>query len=277
MSAPVALVTGATSGIGAATARALAARGYVVYGLGRRADRLAELSGADVRALVVDLTDADAVAAAVERVVAETRRIDVLVNNAGYGSLGTIEETPLDDGRRQFEVNVFAAARLIQLVVPHMRAQGSGRIVNVTSAGGKVHTPLGGWYHGTKFALEAMSDCLRYEVRQFGIDVVVVEPGATATEWGAIAADHALRASGDGPYAKQARALAAGLRSGSASARLTPAEVVADTVALAATARRPRTRYAVGHGARPTITARRLLSDRAYDALLALASGVPRT
>ena len=139
----------------------------------------------------MDVTDDDSMRAGVEQIVAETGRIDVLVNNAGYGSYGAIEDVPLDEARRQFDVNVFGAMRLTQLVLPHMRAQRSGTVVNISSMGGKIHTPLGGWYHGTKFAVEALSDCLRLEVKPFGIDVVVIEPGGIRTEWGEIAAEKA--------------------------------------------------------------------------------------
>lgn len=270
----VALVTGATSGMGAATARALHAQGWTVYGSGRRAERLAALADEGVRPLPMDLTDDATLAAAVDRVLAETGRIDLLVNNAGYGSLGSLEETPLDEGRRQFDVNVFGAARLIQLVVPHMRDAGRGRIVNVTSGGGKAHTPLGSWYHGTKFALEAISDCLRIELAPFGIDVVVVEPGPTDTEWGGIAAHLLRETSGSGPYARLAVPLAAGYDH-TGTARLTPSATVARVITTAATARRPRTRYAIG-AARAAVLARRWLGDRAYDRLIVRVSGLPR-
>ncbi|MBD3780357.1 MAG: SDR family NAD(P)-dependent oxidoreductase [Micrococcales bacterium] len=271
----VALVTGATSGIGAATARALHAQGWTVYGSGRRVERLAALADEGVRPLPMDLTDDATLVAAVDRVLAETGRIDLLVNNAGYGSLGSLEETPLDEGRRQFDVNVFGAARLIQLVVPHMRDAGRGRIVNVTSGGGKAHTPLGSWYHGTKFALEAISDCLRIELAPFGIDVVVVEPGPTDTEWGGIAAHLLRETSGSGPYARLAVPLAAGYDHTGGTARLTPSATVARVITTAATARRPRTRYAIG-AARAAVLARRWLGDRAYDRLIVRVSGLPR-
>lgn len=275
MTRKTALVTGATSGIGAATAAALHAQGWIVYGTGRRADRLAGLAADGIRPMELDLTDDQALASAVERIVTETGGIDLLVNNAGYGALGSFEETPIGDGRRQFEVNVFSAARLIQLVLPHMRSRHSGRIVNVTSAGGKAYTPLGTWYHGSKFALEAMSDCLRFEVAQFGIDVVVVEPGPTETEWGEIAARNLRATSGDGPYAKQANSLAASYGGAGRTGRRTLARTVADVIVKAATTPRPRTRYAVG-AARGVIAARRWLSDRAYDRLISRATGVPR-
>src|SRR5690348_15143016 len=176
MSTKIALVTGGSSGIGEATALALAERGYTVYAGARRVERMEPLKAHGVRPLAMDVTDDASLQFAVSQMLAEAGRIDVLVNNAGYGSYGALEDVPLSEARSQFEVNVFGAARLTQLVLPHMRAQRSGTVVNITSMGGKVHTPLGGWYHGTKFALEALSDCLRVEAKPFGIDVVVIEP-----------------------------------------------------------------------------------------------------
>ena len=266
-----ALVTGASSGIGAATALKLRALGYEVYGAARRLDRLDELAAHEVRAVSLDVTDDASMAAAVKQVVEETGRIDVLVNNAGYGSYGALEDVPIDEGRRQFEVNVFGAARMMQLVLPHMRTQGSGTVVNVSSMGGRIYTPFGGWYHGTKFALEAISDCLRIESRPFGINVVIVEPGSIDTEWSGIAAEQLEAASGEGPYAAQARAMVKLLNE---NRRKSPPSVIADVIAKAVTARRPRTRYVAGYGARPLITARRLLPDRVFDHLIVRASGL---
>ncbi|MEV8214238.1 oxidoreductase [Leifsonia sp. NPDC077715] len=276
MTTKTALVTGASSGIGEATARKLQSLGYTVYGAARRADRLQGLSSVGIRPLAMDVTDEDSMAGGVATIIAETGRIDVLVNNAGYGSYGAIEDVPMEEARRQFEVNVFGAMRLAQLVLPHMRAQHSGTIVNISSMGGKIYTPLGGWYHGTKFALEALSDCLRLEVAPFGIDVVVIEPGGIATEWGGIAADGLERSSASGPYAAQAAAVAKSLRSESNTTRNSPPSVISDAISTAVGASRPKTRYAVGFGAKPLIAARRILGDRAFDTLIRRAVGMPR-
>jgi NAD(P)-dependent dehydrogenase (short-subunit alcohol dehydrogenase family) len=273
MTVKTALVTGASSGIGEATARRLSALGYTVYGAARRVDRLEQLRDAGVRPLGLDVTDDDSMKSGIETIIAETGRIDVLVNNAGYGSYGALEDVPEAEARRQFDVNVFGAMRLTQLVVPHMREQRAGTVVNITSMGGTIYTPLGGWYHGTKFALEALSDCLRLEVKPFGITVVVIEPGGIATEWGGIAADHVEETSGSGPYASQARAVAASLRSEANAGRNSPPTVIADAIGKAVTAHRPRTRYAVGFGARPLIFARKVLPDRAFDAIIKRAVG----
>ncbi|MEU8201426.1 oxidoreductase [Streptosporangium sp. NPDC049046] len=272
-----ALVTGASSGIGEATALKLLQLGYDVYGAARRVDRLKTLADRGVRPLAMDVTDTGSMTSGMEEIIAATGRIDVLVNNAGYGSYGAVEDVPMKEARTQFDVNVFGAIELTRLVLPHMRAQHSGTIVNVTSMGGKIHTPLGGWYHGTKFALEALSDCLRLEVKPFGIDVVVIEPGGIATEWGGIAAEKLKEASGTGPYGAQAAAVSKSLSSPANARRNSPPTVIADTVAKAVTARRPKTRYTAGFGAKPLILTRRLLPDRAFDALISRATGLPRT
>src|SRR5580693_8454140 len=200
-----AFVTGASAGIGEATARALLAAGYRVFAGARRLDRMAGLAAAGATLLKLDLTDDASIVAAVNTIKNEAGRIDVLVNNAGYGSYGALEDVPVDEGRRQFEVNAFGLARLCQLVLPTMRAQKSGKIVNVTSIGGKIWEPLGAWYHATKFAVEGLSDCLRVEVGRFGIDVIVIEPGAIRTEWAGIARDGLLQMSGSGAYAELAK------------------------------------------------------------------------
>ena len=274
MTPKIALVTGASSGIGEATARKLHALGFTVYGAARRADRMEKLAADGIRPIAMDVTDEESARAGVDRILAESGRIDVLVNNAGYGSYGALEDVPLSEARYQFEVNVFGAARLIQLVLPGMRAQRSGTIVNISSMGGKIYTPLGGWYHGTKFALEALSDCLRLEVKRFGIDVVVIEPGGIRTEWGGIAADNLRKVSGSGPYANQAEAMAKSMDSELADRRSSPPTVIADAIAKAVTARRPRTRYLVGFAAKPLVTLRRLLPDRAFDYTIKRATGV---
>jgi NAD(P)-dependent dehydrogenase (short-subunit alcohol dehydrogenase family) len=275
MSAKVALVTGGSSGIGEATAVKLHELGYTTYAAARRVQRMEHLTKAGIRPLAMDVTDEESVQSGVKHILAEQGRIDVLVNAAGYGSYGAIEDVPLSEARDQFEVNVFGAARLTQLVLPHMRDQRSGTIINITSMGGKIYTPLGGWYHATKFALEALSDCLRLEVKPFGINVVVIEPGGIQTEWPAIAAGKLQQASSGGPYTKQAGAVAASLTSDATARRSSPPTLIADTIAKAVTARRPKTRYAVGYGARPIIFLNDVLPDRAFDAFIRRATGVP--
>ena len=231
---------------------------------------LAEGTSGAIRPVRVDVTDDDGLARFVADVVAESGRIDVLVNNAGYGSYGALEDVPMAEARRQFDVNVFGLARLTQLVVPHLRRQGGGHIVNISSIGGKIYEPLGGWYHATKFAVEGLSDSLRLELAPFGVHVVVIQPGAIRTEWSDIAAATLDERSAGTAYAGQAAMLGAVLGQGAESSLASPPAVVADAVARAVTARRPRTRYAVGRGARPLLFARRVLPDRAFDRVMLL-------
>jgi NAD(P)-dependent dehydrogenase (short-subunit alcohol dehydrogenase family) len=268
MTAKVAIVTGASSGIGAATARRLQTLGYIVYAAARRIDLMATLDEIGIRPVRVDVTDDAALTAFVSQVIEETGRIDVLVNNAGYGSLGAIEDVPMTEARREIDVNLFGLARLTQLVLPHMRGQRSGRIINVSSIGGKLHTPLGGWYHAAKFAVEGLSDALRLELAPFGIRVVVIEPGATNTEWHRVAAEKLFASSVNGAYADQAAVVARALSAADLASR---PEVIAKVIARAVLARRPRTRYAAGIGAKASLLARRVLPDRVFDGLIRLA------
>jgi NAD(P)-dependent dehydrogenase (short-subunit alcohol dehydrogenase family) len=263
---PTALVTGASSGIGNDIARRLLGAGYDVYVAARRLDRMAKLEKAGAWALALDVTVDHSLMAAVERIEQQSGRIDVLVNAAGYGQYGALEDVPMEEARRQMETNLFGLARIVQLCLPLMRAQGSGRIVNISSIGGRIALPLGGWYHASKFALEGYSDALRNEVRQFGIDVVVIEPGGIASEWEAIATEAAKRISGKGPYADMVA------KFGKLQGRKAPPpSVVSDMVIKALQARRPAIRYSGGLAARPLLFLRRHLSDRMLDRLVMLA------
>ncbi|TAP44132.1 oxidoreductase [Arthrobacter sp. S39] len=270
MAQPVAFVTGASTGIGFEAARKLSSNGFTVYAGARRVDRMEPLKALGVHVLSLDVTDDESMRAAVVRVVEERGRIDVLVNNAGYGSFGALEEVDLAEGRRQFDVNVFGLARMTQLVLPAMRKAGRGRIINISSIGGKFYEPLGAWYHSTKFAVEGMSDALRLELKPHGISVSIIEPASTVSEWGGIAAQGLLATSGTGPYASQAREMAGALDSTNRPETSTLPEVIAEAVLHAASAARPRTRYPVGRGARAILTLRRLLPDRLFDPVVML-------
>ncbi|MDX6220249.1 MAG: hypothetical protein QOJ48_1930 [Frankiales bacterium] len=269
--AKTAIVTGASAGIGEATCLALVEKGFTVYAVARRADRMAHLADKGILPISADVTDDASMVALVDRVVAETGRIDVLVNNAGYGSYGALEEVPMAEARRQVEVNVFGLARLTQLVLPHMRQQRSGRIINVSSVGGQIWEPLGAWYHATKFAVEGLSDSLRAELRPHGVDVVVIQPGAIRTEWAGISADNLIAASSIPAYQEQVRIGAAVLKRADEIKAASPPSTVARTIAKAATARRPRTRYATGGGARSVLFFNKVLTDRGWDRMVALA------
>jgi NAD(P)-dependent dehydrogenase (short-subunit alcohol dehydrogenase family) len=266
--AKIVLITGASSGIGKEAARTLKKAGSVVYGAARRREMMRDLESDGIRVLQLDLTDEDSIEACVKSIIEREGRIDILVNNAGYGSYGAIEDIPISEARRQFEVNLFGLARLTQAVLPSMRAKRFGRIVNISSIAGKIYTPFGGWYHATKFALEGFSDCLRLELESFGINVVVVEPGGIKTEWGTIAAEHLRKTSGSGAYAEAANKAANNMHRAYQGDRLSPPSLIADAILEAVTARKPRTRYAVGFGAKPMLILRRWLSDRMFDRLI---------
>lgn len=261
----VAFVTGASTGIGFEAAIKLSKAGMVVYAGARRVEKMEPLKAHGIKVLSLDVTEDDSMKAAVDLILAEQGRIDVLVNNAGYGSYGSLEEVPIDEGRRQFEVNVFGLARMSQLVIPVMRAAASGRVINVSSIGGKMYEPLGAWYHATKFAVEGLSDSLRLELKPHGIDVAIIEPAGTDTEWGTIAGESLLAVSGQGPYREQAGIVAAALASTSGTALSTHPRTVAGAIVHAATSKRPRTRYPVGRGAWTILALRRILPDRAFD------------
>ncbi|WP_448810502.1 oxidoreductase [Agromyces bauzanensis] len=260
----VALVTGASSGLGALTARLLAERGYRVAGAARRTDLVQQLP--KVLPVPLDLTDPESIERAVAYVEQTFGPVEILVNNAGYGEFGAIEETPIDSARRQFDVNVFGLVRLTQRVIPSMRAAHAGRIVNVSSLAGEFSSPLGGWYHASKFALEALSDSLRAELRPFGIRVAVVQPGPVRTAWHEEAMQTLEATSGEGPYREMAQAVARYHRATQSTAITSDVEPVAEAIVEAATAVRPRTRYRVGRGASTAVAFSRL-PDTVFDAM----------
>ena len=265
-----ALITGASSGIGEATALHLAELGYTVYAGARRLERMLDLVDRGIRAKTVDVTDDASMTALVEAIIAEAGRIDVLVNNAGYGLYGALEDVPIEEARRQFDVNLFGLARLTQLVLPQMRQQHDGYIVNVSSMGGKIWEPLGSWYHASKFAVEGLSDSLRVEVAEFGIKVVIIQPGTIRSEWSGIAADQLEASSASTPYARQAKLVGAGLRGVDQMRLASGPEVVGEAIARAVQSPRPRTRYVVGGGARGILLAERILPDRGFDKFIQL-------
>lgn len=270
MAAPVAIVTGGSSGIGELTAHQLHRAGYQVYAAARRTERMGGLTEAGVQVLPVDLTDDASMRELVDRVYTRSGRIDLLVNNAGFGAFGAIETVPMEDARAQFEVNVFGLARLTQLVLPHMRRVGRGRIINVSSIAGYVAEPYGGWYHASKHAVEGLSDCLRMELRPFGIDVVLVEPGPVRTEWNAIAAKSLADASKGTPYEKQARATRRALKTMNSGVVAVPASRVSDVIVRAAVDDNPRARYPVGRRAAAIMLAARWLPTRVTDTITEL-------
>lgn len=264
----VAVVTGASSGIGRAAALRLAEAGFEVWAGARRVQKMADLSDHGIRVLPLDLTDDASMVAFVDGVLTQTGRIDVLVNNAGLGGYGAVEDLPISKGREQFEVNLFGMARMTQLVLPGMRERRSGRIVTVSSMGAKIYEPFAAWYHASKFAVEGFSDSLRLEVRPFGIDVSLVEPGVINSEWNGIARKDFLAVSKGGAYEKAAKRMSRLLALADSRQLGSKPELVAETIVAAAMASHPRTRYTVGMGAKPAALARRVLPDRAMDVVL---------
>lgn len=259
----VILVTGASAGMGKDFARELLKDGNIVYGAARRVEKMDDIKKLGVKVLAMDVTDDAAMVKGIETILKQEGRIDVLINNAGFGSYGAIEDVPLEDARYQLEVNVFGAARLIQLVLPHMRAQHYGRIINISSIGGKITTPLGGWYHTSKFALEGLSDALRNEVAAFGIDVVVIEPGGIKSEWSGIAADNLMKVSGSTAYKDLAGKFSHSLTT--LDSKMPEPKVITNLVRKATNAKKPKTRYSGGFMAGPALFMRKLLSDRIFD------------
>src|SRR6476661_1732120 len=230
-SAPV-LITGCSTGIGRETARHLAAKGHLVYATARKVESLADLEAAGCRTLALDVTDEASMTAAVGAIEAEHGAIGALVNNAGYSQSGAVESVPMDDVRRQFETNVFGLVRMCQLVLPKMRERGAGRIVNMSSMGANFVFPGGGLYHATKYAVDAISDALRFEVKGFGVDVVIIQPGP-------------IKILGGGP------------------------DAVAKVVERAITTTSPKARYRVTPSAHLLINQRKLMTDGMWDRFVA--------
>jgi NAD(P)-dependent dehydrogenase (short-subunit alcohol dehydrogenase family) len=267
------LVTGCSSGIGRATAERLATTGWTVYATARKPESLAQLEAVGCRTLALDVTDEASIEAAVRAVEEAEGAVGVLVNNAGYSQSGAIESVPIERVRAQFDTNVFGLVRLTQLVLPKMREQRWGKIVNLSSMGGRFTFPGGGFYHATKYAVEAISDALRFEVRGFGIDVVIVEPGLIRTSFGEAAVTGMTdEVTSDGPYsdfnARVAQATAGVYESGALARFGGPPEAVAKVIEKAISAKRPRARYLVTPSARVLITQRKLLRDRGWDAMM---------
>lgn len=260
------LITGASAGIGRATAIYLAENGYNVYGAARRVEKMADLKPYGIRPIALDVTVDESVEACVVQIFKEAGGIDILINNAGFGSEGAIEDVSKQDAKYQMEVNVFGAMHLTQLVLPKMRQNRYGKIINISSVGGKIALPLGGWYHASKFAIEGLSDSLRMEVQPFGIDVIVIEPGGVKSEWGDIAIENLVRVSGNAAYKEMAKGAEKSFRK--TEANNAEPIVIARLIKKAIEVSRPRSRYAGGNMAKPLLFLRGILSDRVFDRLI---------
>ncbi|WP_316753855.1 oxidoreductase [Pedobacter gandavensis] len=260
------LVTGASAGIGRATAIYLAQNGYLVYGAARRMDKMQDLKPYGIRPIALDLANDESITVCVGEIFNEVGSIDILVNNAGFGCEGAIEDVTMEKARYQMEVNVFGAMRLSQLALPEMRKKNYGKIINISSVGGKIALPLGGWYHASKFAIEALSDSMRMEVRPFGIDVIVIEPGGIKSEWGNIALESLVNVSGNSAYKEMVKGAEKGFRQ--TEKNNSEPIVIARLIKKVIEAVRPSTRYAGGSMAKPMLFLRSILPDRILDRLI---------
>lgn len=268
MERKVVLITGASSGIGYQTAKLLAQNGHKVYGAARRIEKIATLAEFGIKGIYMDVKEEKTLSTAVDDIIAKEKRIDILINNAGYGSLGAIEDISIDEAKNQFEVNLFGLARLTKLVLPHMRAQRSGQIINISSMGGRLTTYFGAWYHATKYALEAFSDALRMEVSNFGINVSLIEPGVIKTDWGIIAANHLAESAKGGSYEEFAAEKAQGIKKQYSSNWGSDSKLVAKTILKAVNQRAPKTRYLIGFGAKPLVFLKTVLPTRLFDIII---------
>jgi len=267
------LITGCSTGIGRATAEHLAAKGWTVYATARRREAIADLEGAGCQLLELDVCDEASMAAAVARVTEAEGAVGVLINNAGYSQSGAVEDVSMDLVRRQFETNVFGLLRMCQLALPGMRDQGWGKVVNISSMGGRLTFPGGGLYHASKYAVEALSDAMRFELRGFGVDVVLIEPGLIRTSFGEAAVGSLHEAvDDDGPYAKfnsaVATATTGAYEKGPLSKLGAGPEAVAKKIERAISRRRPRARYPVTASARLLLGQRAVTPDRVWDAMM---------
>lgn len=266
------LITGCSTGIGRATALRLAKAGHTVYATARKVETLQDLAAAGCKVMALDVCDESSIRAGVAKVEQEQGAVGVLVNNAGYGSEGPIEEVPMEEVRRQFETNVFGLTLLTKLVLPGMRKQGWGKIVNLSSMGGRMTLPGGGFYHATKYAVEAISDALRFEVQGFGIDVVIIEPGPIKTEFGDTAIARVAALGGPtSPYKEFLTVLQRQIRDayeGPMGRLAADADAVAKAIETAITASRPKTRYVITVAAHVMMGLRRWVGDRGWDAVM---------
>jgi short-subunit dehydrogenase len=268
MNKKVIMVTGASSGMGKDFALHLLKKGHIVYGLARRIEKMQDVVQAGGKAIAMDVTNEAQIKNAVDQILSEQGKVDVLINNAGYAVYGPVEEVPIDHARRQFEVNIFGLASLTQKVIPIMRENKSGTIINISSMGGKIYTPMGAWYHATKHALEGWSDCLRLELKPFGIDVVIIEPGGIATEFTNVFKENYQGDVENGPYATASQKIIQSTTEMNEQGQLSPPSVITDLIDKAVHSKKPKTRYVAGAYAKPLMFMRKYLGDRIFDRIL---------
>lgn len=261
----VIVITGASSGMGKSAALRLLKEGHIVYGLARRIDNMKEIVDSGGRALKLDVTSSDQIKKVIDDIISEQGRIDVLWNNAGYSVMGAVEDVSLEDARRQFDVNLFGVSELTKAVLPFMRAKRSGTIIVTSSIGGKVFTPLSAWYHASKHAIEGLHDCLRMELKQFNIDVVILQPGGVATEFSSVLMNPLIERSKNSAYKEFVDKVVRSYKKYDENNASADPKVIGDTLVKIVNSRRPKTRYTAGTAATSLILLRRFLSDRMFE------------
>jgi short-subunit dehydrogenase len=261
----VILITGASSGIGKDTAINLIKHGHVVYGAARRLEMMQDIVQAGGHAIKMDILKERNIDDVVNQIMKEQSRVDVLINNAGYGLWGAVETISIDDAKRQFDVNIFGLAYLTKKIIPIMRKQKSGKIINMSSMGGKVYTPFGAWYHATKYVLEGWSDCLRIELKSFGIDVILIEPGVIKTEFQDVMMDSTVERSIGTPYEKKVKALEKATQEMYARGIGSPASTITKLIIKAINSHNPKRRYVGGLFAKPMLFIKKWFGDKMYE------------
>jgi len=264
----VILITGASSGMGKETAKKLIQEGHTVYTVARRIDQMQDLKALGGYPMQMDVTNESDIQCVINAIIKEEGKIDVLWNNAGYGLYGSVEDVPLAEARKQMEVNVFGIAAVSQIVVPYMRKAKSGLIINTSSMGGKMYFPMGAWYHASKHAVEGLSDCMRLELKQFNIKVVVLEPGFIATEFGSVLIDNFSKISKQSVYTGMMDKIIEGTKKAAQGNGSSKPSVIADAVNKIVGSKNPKTRYRVGKFAKPMVWMRTYLGDRLFDGIV---------
>ena len=261
----VILITGASSGIGKDTALSLIKEGHVVYGVARRLEMMKDIVQAGGHAIKMDILKEKNIDDVVNQIIKEQSRVDVLINNAGYGLWGAVETISIDEAKRQFDVNIFGLAYLTKKIIPIMRKQKSGKIINMSSMGGKVYTPFGAWYHATKYALEGWSDCLRIELKSFGIDVILIEPGVIKTEFQDVMMDSTVERSIGTPYEKKLKALEKATQEMYTRGIGSPPSTITKLIIKAINSHNPKRRYVGGLFAKPMLFIKKWFGDKMYE------------
>jgi short-subunit dehydrogenase len=250
--------------MGKETAKQLIAEGHKVYTVARRIDNMNDLKQLGGFPIQMDITNEADIQKVVDTIIQKESKIDVLWNNAGYGLYGAVEDIDISEAKKQFEVNLFGLASMTQKVIPYMRKAKSGTIINTSSMGGKMYTPLGAWYHASKHAVEGWSDCLRLELSGFNIKVVILEPGLIETEFADVLTAPMIKFSGKGAYANLVNAIA----KSTGTTKMSPTSVISNTISKIVKTNNPKTRYRVGNWAKPMVWMRINLGDRLFDKLI---------